>query len=715
MTRVLLVIFLFFTELAWGQFTYQLDQSIPVEDIDGNLLEIPWAGGLNAVQYNKIDLNADQAEDLVLFDRMANKVITFLNVNNKYRYSPEYEYLFPDELTNWMLLKDFNCDGKKDIFTADLLGIRIFVNNSTGSVPSWNEFLFYSGVSGPKSDVILTKGFSGMINLQIQFDDLPAIVDADSDGDLDIFNIQYASHGIEFHRNMSAENGFACDSMQFERITRTWGNFKECHCGEFAFNGSDCAAGGRLKHAGGKSLLALDANGDQTLDLVFSEAECTQLYLFPNEGTLLEPVINTFSTFPANAPVDLEIFPAAFYEDVDFDGIKDLLATPNVFTKEHPETDLESSNWFYKNIGTNASPDFNFVQNNFLQNQMIDVGDNAVPALADMDGDGDQDLFISRNASSTGKSTIICYKNIGTALSPAFRLETNDFLDFSSQNFFNLKIQFTDVDNNNSLDLVFTATDLTNEQTRLYFLLNKNQDDLNFEGETSQQIGIALTNPENVSVIKINNDEHIDLLIGKSNGAVQFWKGAGSSSPFILEEENFLDLQNLIQGQYLSVAAGDLDGDSKEDLAIGDQDGLLRIISDFKVQPLSKISEITFPGTSRHRNFGGRIWPAFADLFNSGKPSLIIGNLLGGLQVLKNENAFNLFPSPVSSDQELKIQVDEEMTLRIYSSTGRLVEGPVILDEDLLLSEKMSTLSAGLYIFRFDGVTRSFSKKVVVR
>ena len=53
-----------------------------------------------------------------------------------------------------------------------------------GENPSWKQFLFYSGFEGPKSQVLLTKGFSGKINLQLQFDDLPSIGDADGDGDL---------------------------------------------------------------------------------------------------------------------------------------------------------------------------------------------------------------------------------------------------------------------------------------------------------------------------------------------------------------------------------------------------------------------------------------------------------------------------------------------------------------------------------------------------
>ena len=57
----------------WGycQFTYLNDQYTIVQDQNGNILSQPWAGGLNAAQFNRMDLNGDGIEDLVLFDRTA--------------------------------------------------------------------------------------------------------------------------------------------------------------------------------------------------------------------------------------------------------------------------------------------------------------------------------------------------------------------------------------------------------------------------------------------------------------------------------------------------------------------------------------------------------------------------------------------------------------------------------------------------------------------
>ena len=159
MKTVWLTLFLTLSLFAQAQFTYKLDQSIVVE-ADGKTLTLPWAGGLNSVQVNTMDLNGDNNQDLVLFDRTTNKILTFLNESSQYVYAPEYEELFPTEVTQWILLRDFNCDGKKDIFTSDPFGIVVFVNTTKpGEQLSWRSF--------NPGFPLLTKGFTDNVNLKI--------------------------------------------------------------------------------------------------------------------------------------------------------------------------------------------------------------------------------------------------------------------------------------------------------------------------------------------------------------------------------------------------------------------------------------------------------------------------------------------------------------------------------------------------------------------
>ena len=88
---------------------------------------------------------------------------------------------------------------------------------------------------------------------------------------------------------------------------------------------------------------------------------------------------------------------------------------------------------------------FFFVKNNFLQDDMIDVGDNAVPAFMDEDGDGDLDLFIGYNVGRNISSGIYYFQNTGTETHPAFVLVTDDYAGISALGFYNLRPQFADL------------------------------------------------------------------------------------------------------------------------------------------------------------------------------------------------------------------------------------------------------------------------------
>src|SRR5687768_10645097 len=57
---------------------YNFSNDIPVT-IGGNALQAAWTGGLNAPQLSEIDLDNDGTRDLVVFDRVGPRLLTFRN------------------------------------------------------------------------------------------------------------------------------------------------------------------------------------------------------------------------------------------------------------------------------------------------------------------------------------------------------------------------------------------------------------------------------------------------------------------------------------------------------------------------------------------------------------------------------------------------------------------------------------------------------------
>lgn len=703
---------------VFSQFAYEIINTIPARNASTALSQA-WAGGLNGVQVNKMDLNNDAQEDLVLFDRSANKVLTYLSVNNDYTYSPEYETFFPTDLNNFLLLRDYDGDGRKDIFTGNPFGIKVYKNTtSPNEFLTWEHYRFPTP-GGSTSEVIITTGFSGKINLQLQADDLPSIMDMDGDGDLDILCMDFSGSGqIEYHKNVSTNSG----TPDYIRITEEWGGLRECSCGVFAFTNESCTTTGRTQHAGGKFLLALDVDANGATDLLFSESGCDSLYLFTNEGTSENALFSTASVFPSkNASKGL--YPTAFYEDVDFDNIKDLLLSYGVFERTDEVTDFSQSLQFFKNNGTTTQPQFSTTPFSLLQSDMIDVGENAVPTFFDYDNDGDEDLFIGSfgklRSSGIFSSSLFLFENKGTQAEPNFESINEDYENLSDLNLYNLKPQFIDVSSDGKTDLVFTATNQSGS-TALYYSKNTLQTGLQLETIVNPT-GIAILFHENIHLTDVNNDGLVDLLIGKADGAVQYWKntGSGNSPAWQLENNAFLGLGASTLRQNPSLFTNRLDENSEPDLVITDQHGVLRILSDFKLQGdfSNAEEELLYNSLTKqfeNRNLGGRIWVTSYS-HSSGNISLFVGNMLGGLQVissLRNENTFDVYPNPLTITQPLTIETLSAGTIQLFSTTGQILHHYAIAKGMTNLS--LPVLQSGVYLLRFTSNGATISRRLVI-
>lgn len=96
-------------------------------------LGMAFMGGADLPQFSRVDLNLDGTEDLVAFDRQGNRWLTFLAENNTWVPAPAYADSLP-KIQYWGLFRDYNGDGKKDLFAYVLGGMGVWTNNSTDSL-----------------------------------------------------------------------------------------------------------------------------------------------------------------------------------------------------------------------------------------------------------------------------------------------------------------------------------------------------------------------------------------------------------------------------------------------------------------------------------------------------------------------------------------------------------------------------------------------------
>lgn len=712
----------------FAQFTYRLEQQVVVtyNDVD---LKNPWAGGLNSPQVSAMDLDQDGTDDLVVFDKTTAQLRTFLWSNHAYRYAPEYETLFPEGLNTFVLLRDFNCDGKMDLFTFGQIGVYVYQQISESGKPfAWKKLTFYNMPGAPKSEVLLTKGFSNKINLLPGTNDMPDFTDMDGDGDLDVLNMRFVSPSTaEYHKNFSMERYGTCDSLELERQTANWGGFIECNCGKIAFGGQTCAdIGGRTDHNAGKAMLSMDTDGDGDRDLLFTEESCATIYRMENLGTTDAPVLNNLDVFPLNSAPLIPFYPSPYFLDVDHDGNKDLLIGLNLTSRNNTYNDFGSSLWRYRNVGTNASPIFQLEQTNFLQNEMIEVGDLSAPAFADIDKDDDMDMLVGTFLNPLEfRGALHLYENIGTSNAPAFRWITNNYANLVYSQLYNIRPQFYDLDRNGSLDLVFTAT--AGGITRLWYILAGVDGQPSFDGENLLYLEIPIGSSENATVADIDRDGRPDVLVGKNNGALYYYRntGTGNSLTFSLESDAFLDLASGTSRQNIATAIGDLDGDAREDLVIGDQAGNLVVYPDFRsggILPESNLVHDSFSNTYIARNFGGNARPAISNLFGVNRPSLVVGNRQGGLHLLQHDNSsplsdtpeVSLSPNPVAAGEPLTILADRTVTIEIFSAQGSRMSDPQLIQGNQLTNFPLRGLAAGLYLARFTSGSKSVALRFIV-
>ena len=258
---------------------------------------------------------------------------------------------------------DFDGDGDLDAFIGDGYGrTYLFANTGTATAPAF---------AAPSTDAF------GLTDVGDRAS--PDLADIDADGDLDVL--------------VGDQTG----------QTRVFSNFPPT-TPVFATTTSFGLAD--VGQSAAPDLADIDDDGD--LD-AFIGNQVGETIFFVNAGTAGAPAFAAASTNPFGL-TDVGDRAAPVLVDIDNDGDLD------AFVGESG-----GNTFFFRNTGTAAEAEFGAASTNPFG--LTDVGVSAAPALADIDRDGDLDVF-----TGAGDGNTLFRRNTGTAAAPAFgAASTNPF------------------------------------------------------------------------------------------------------------------------------------------------------------------------------------------------------------------------------------------------------------------------------------------------
>jgi hypothetical protein len=742
--RFILITTLFLVYLsANAQLYFNRTDTVIVQTANGTILKNPWAGGLNFLQVSDIDLNYDGIMDLFVFDRTGNKVSTFVNGGTAntidYIYDHQYVEKFP-KLDSWALLRDYNCDGKMDIFSHTNLGIMVYKNDGDAV----NGLHFTLVKQTLYSYFIDTNPPANYLNLYVTSTDIPAIYDVDNDGDIDVLTFDFAGSRMQWNKNFSLENYGTCDSLNYFMLV------DECF-GDFAENFSNnsvtvdvCSPIDHLapldetlesrssRHAGSCTLCA-DLNGDTLVDLVLGDISFNNITYLENGGTLqMADIVGQQTNFPSyNTPVNSPLFPCSFYVDVNNDSVRDLLVSPNANTCSFSDKSL----WYYKNTNKDDSAYFEFQQMNFLQNEMIEVGEGAYPSFVDFNADGLTDIIIGNygypNSGCVYTSKLTALKNIGTSGQPKFELFSKDYANLGALNFQNMVPTFGDLDNDGDQDMIIGASD-----GRMYYYQNVAAPGLtaNFTLNPTLFSGILFGQVVAPQLVDVNRDNKLDLLCGRSNGKLNYYKNIGT----IANPSFSADSANYFFGNVNVIPINSSNGYSfpclfenngSYDLLVGSSNGKIYHYNniDGNLNGAFTLLDSTFQNLYE----GERCAPVVFDINHDNQLDLVVGNFSGGISFFigdslagtqhLNDLSFvpeiKLFPNP--ANEIIYFKMDDLLKLHAIKLEIMNIQGQTIYTETYQASTlnalSTSNFKSGVYFCKLSNGSFVTTSKFIVQ
>ena len=572
---------------------------VPIADSAGRRHSLPTLGGLDRPRPQLVDIDGDGDLDLFV-QEYAGRMIFFERVaaqgNAPARYVWRSDRWQGLEVGEWSRFVDVDGDGDTDLLAESPFSfIRWFRNDGGARSPRFTV--------GADS----VRGVDGR-PIAADRQNIPQLADVDCNGKLDLFLgrvdgtvSRYEMEGVD----PKAGPRFRFVTDRFEGIQILGGE------------AAPIAPAPSLHGANTMAVVDVDQDGDQ--DILWGDFFEPGLLWIRNTGTCGAPSMRERpDSFPVGRPLRTSGYNAPWVADMDGDGDFDALV--GVIGGAYNPTATSRDNLFH--LEQVSKGEYAVRTARFLDG--LDVGSEASPALADIDGDGDLDLLIGNKIEPGDRSTgaLHLYRNDGSASSPSFRAAGTIPVGPG----FQLAPALGDLDGDGDADLLLG----TWRDALLYFRNDGTRGAPAFTQVDSALVRITRGSHAAPALADMDRDGDLDLFIGEASGAVNYYRNDGTrqAPSFVLVSDEFAGIQ---AGRRSVPRPVDLDGDGDFDLIVGNETGKALVFR----------NDGTAAAPSFVRDPAAIDWPplsapAFGDLDGDGDPDAFVGTASGGVIHLRN-------------------------------------------------------------------------------
>ena len=565
----------------------RLVDSLEARDTAGVRYAHPFTGGFNVPRPQLADMDGDGDFDLLIQER-SGEVSFFERVgplgSQQYVWrSDRYQDL---EVGEWFRLVDIDQDGDLDVLAEEKFSyIRVYRNEGGKTNP---RFVLVA------DSLRETSGSALFADRQ----NIPNITDIDCNGRLDLFVGRVTGTVDRYEEEGKDRQGLPA----FRLVTPRFEGIEIIGAGAGSWHGANTLA-----------LADYDRDGDQ--DLFWGDFFEQGLLLIENRGSCTSPNLRTEPVrFPVNSPVLTSGYNAPTFGDMDGDGDLDLLM--GVIGGAFVPARTAAENLYYLE---QVSPR-NFEVRTRQFRSTIDVGSESVPALLDLDADGDLDLLLANKIDPGALETSRIYRleNVGSARKPVF--QRRGALEISGD--FHLSPAAGDLDGDGDQDLLAGSW-----KDRVLFYRNDGSPAAPRYVLADSAI-IRLTRGSNTlpTLGDLDGDGDLDLVVGEGSGTLNYYRNTGSRTAPVFElvsdEWNAID-----PGRRSAPQLVDLDRDGDLDLLLGSEAEGLKLYRNTgtKTEPVFSV-EAGFAVPVQ-----GYATPAAGDIDGDGDLDLFVGGVGGGL------------------------------------------------------------------------------------